>query len=304
MTRLRPVAVLLLLAVIAALAGCSGGSDTSDAGGAVSADRELGAPAEADQPTSAEDAGRTAAAAGPTDRAPQRLDRAVIATGTVSLRGDDVGEVRRDVQRVVDAHRGTIAEENTDSDEKGRPQYARLVVRVPATQFDDAMSALEGIGEVRASQRSAEDVTTQVIDNDARVRAQTASLRRVEALLAQADSLQQIIWIESQLTQRQADLDSLKSQQAWLSDQTTLSTITVDIERTAEPEKEADAKDAGFLAGLRGGLSALEASVTALATIVGALLPWAIVAALLAVPVRLLLRRSLRRRRPGTEATG
>jgi hypothetical protein len=301
-------ALLLLLAVLAALAGCSGGgSDSSDAGGAVSseagADRDFsGAPAEGDQPTSAQDsAGRTASGAG-SPSAPPRLDRAVIATGTVSLRGDDVGQVRRDVQRVVDAHRGSIAEENTDSDEEGQPQYARLVVRVPASQFDDAMSALEGIGELRASQRSAEDVTTQVIDNDVRVRAQTASLRRVEALLARADSLQQIIWIESQLTQRQADLDSLKSQQAWLSDQTTLSTITVDIERTAEPEK-ADAKDAGFLTGLRSGLDALEASASALATVVGALLPWAILAALLAVPARLLLRRNLRRRRPEPEAT-
>jgi hypothetical protein len=298
-------ALLLLLAVIAALAGCSGGSDTSDAGGDVSsetgADRQFsGAPAaEGDQPATAEDSAGRTASGGP---APQRLDRAVIATGTVSLRGADVGQVRRDVQRVVDAHRGTISEENTDTDEKGRPQYARLVVRVPSSQFDEAMSALEGIGELRASQRSAEDVTTQVIDNDVRVRAQTASLRRVEALLAQADSLQQIIWIESQLTQRQAELDSLKSQQAWLSDQTTLSTITVDIERTAEPEKE-ETKDAGFLTGLRGGLHALEASASALATVVGALLPWAVLALLLAVPARLLLRRNLRRRPSSPEAT-
>ena len=68
-----------------------------------------------------------------------------------------------------------------------------------------------------------------MIDTGVRVRAQEASLKRVELLLAEAKSLKDIIWIESQLTNRQAELDSLKSQQTWLKDQTSLSTITVDI---------------------------------------------------------------------------
>lgn len=313
MTNPRPrrlAGLLIAVSMTAALAACSG-SGSGDSAGEVSADREFGAQsAEADRPTGSDggsagtagdSAARPSAATGsPATRPPERLDRAVIATGTVSLRSDDVSRVRRDVQRVVDAHRGTIAEENTESDDEGRAQYARLVVRVPASQFDEAMSALEGIGELRSAQRSAEDVTTQVIDNDVRVRAQESSLRRVETLLARADSLQQIIWIESQLTQRQAELDSLKSQQSWLSDQTTLSTITVDIERTTKPDDGPEHADAGFLAGLRGGLDALGASASALATIVGALLPWAVLVALVGLPLRLVLRR--RRRTSGPEA--
>jgi hypothetical protein len=169
-----------------------------------------------------------------------------------------------------------------------------LVVRVPSARFGAAMTALEEAGELRSADRTSDDVTTEVIDTGARVRAQEASLRRVETLLGDADDLKDIIWIESQLTSRQAELDSLRSQQSWLRDQTSLSTITVDIavEHGVEDEPE-DAPDepAGFLAGLRGGTDALVTVLGAVATVVGALLPFATVALVLGAPVWLLVRR-------------
>jgi hypothetical protein len=230
-------------------------------------------------------------------RAPVAVERHVISHGTVSLTSDDVREARRDVQRVVDASGGDITEEQTDTDEDGESVYARLVVRVPAGSFGDAMTALEGVADLRGSDRTSEDVSTQVIDTDVRVRAQEASLQRVEQLLARAQGLKDIIWIESQLTTRQAELDSLKGQQAWLADQTRDSTIVVDISRT--PDEETPEEDAsGFLAGFTGGMKALGAVAVGLATVAGALLPFVAVLALLGVPVWLVVRRSVRRRRP------
>ena len=231
--------------------------------------------------------------------APPPHVRAVISKGTVSLTSDDVGTARQDVQRVVDARDGAISEEQTETDEDGEVSYARLVVRVPADAFGPTMTALEEVATLRTSDRGTEDVTTRVIDNEARVRAQQASLARVETLLARADSLKEIIWIESQLTRRQAELDSLKSQQAWLSDQTSLATITVDIARTPE-EEVAESDEAGFLAGLAGGWKALSATATALATILGALLPFAVVGSLLGLPLWFVVRRSRARRRTVT----
>ena len=76
------------------------------------------------------------------------------------------------------------------------------------------MNALGELGEVEQQSRKSEDVTTKVIDNDARVRAAERSIRQIENLLSRAEKLGDIIAIESDLARRQADLDSLKSQQA------------------------------------------------------------------------------------------
>ncbi|GIN04341.1 hypothetical protein Pve01_59990 [Planomonospora venezuelensis] len=262
-------------------------SETSSDSGGSSADSSADTSSGADR--SAPQGDDSGAADGPTT---PEMQRSVISSGTVSLAGEDVRETRRDVQRVVDAQGGEITDETTETDSEGDTSYVRMVVRVPSAKFGETMSALEQVGVLRSSDRGSEDVTTQVIDNGARVRAQEASLRRVELLLADARDLKDVIWIESQLTGRQAELDSLKSQQSWLADQTSLSTITVDIstQRVVEDEPEEE-RPTGFLAGLDGGSKALGAVVTVLSTVLGALLPFAAVALVLGLPVWLVVRR-------------
>lgn len=303
-TRVRLAGIITAITMTAALAACSSASDSASDGGGGDMSDEMAA--SAPELAESESGGATrgdAATGGDTtgsdttstvaDLRTPPSERAVISTGTVSLRSKDVAEARREVQRVVDAQGGDITDENTETDDEGATSYSRLVVRVPSAKFNAAMVALEEAAEFRSSNRGAKDVTTEVIDTDVRVRAQESSLKRVELLLSRAQSLKDIIWIESQLTSRQAELDSMKSQQAWLRDQTSLSTITVDITAIAEKDKVEEEKktETGFLAGLDGGMKAMGASLSAIATAVGALLPFAVLLLVLGLPVWLLVRR-------------
>ena len=307
-TRTRAAGILTAITMTALTAACSandsgGDAATSDMSSAGQADGSAADSAEAPSAANrdvgeSEAASSSGASAGEDATTALATERAIIATGAISLVGKDVGETRREVQRVVDAQGGNVTDENTETDDEGETSYARLVIRVPSSKFSGAMEALEKAGSLRSSTRGSEDVTTQVIDTGVRVRAQEASLKRVELLLAEAKTLKDVIWIESQLTSRQAELDSLKSQQSWLKDQTSMSTITVDISTdygvvTEEPD---DDTPAGFMSGLKGGMKALGAMVAAGATILGALLPFSLVALVLGLPVWLVVRR---RRTPG-----
>ena len=303
-TRTRFAGILTAITMTAALAACSSASDSgsSDAssGGEMSDGMAAASPemAEEDSVGAQARGGDSATTTGSTstvvDDSAAPSERAVISTGTVSLRSKDVAEARREVQRVVDAQGGDITDENTETDDEGTTSYSRLVVRVPGPKFNATMILLEEAAELRSSTRGADDVTTEVIDTDARVRAQEASLKRVQLLLSRAQSLKDIIWIESQLTSRQAELDSMKSQQSWLEDQTTFATITVDITAIAEKKvekKEEEKQETGFLVGLEGGMKAMGAAASAVATVVGALLPFAVLVLVLGFPAWLLLRR-------------
>lgn len=307
-TRTRAAGILTAITMTALVAACSadddaGAGDSSE----VSASREDSAGAGAgeapgvasgkdvgrgdgDAPSDAGDASGTSS--GSDSAATPETERSIIATGAISLYSKDVGAARREVQRIVDAQGGDVTEENTETDDDGITTYARMVIRVPSSKFSASMEALEETAVLRSSTRGSEDVTTQVIDTKARVRAQEASLKRVELLLAEANSLKDIIWIESQLTSRQAELDSLKSQMAWLEDQTSLSTITVDIStHPTEAQEEETETPAGFVAGLKGGMRALGAILVTVATILGALLPFAVVALVVGLPIWLVVRR-------------
>ena len=218
---------------------------------------------------------------------------AVISTGQVALEASDVAKARREVQLVIDTYLGTISEEETTTSEDGVPEATRLVIRVPSKSFAKAMKDLEEVADLRSSTSSSEDVTTQVIDNEVRLRAQEKSLERIEALLAKAVNLNEVISIESQLARRQADFDSLKSTQAWLKNQTTLSTITLNIQLADETPEEDDAT--GFLGGLDRGWDGLMAALVGLGTLLGLVLPFAALLVLLGVPLWLVLRGVRRR---------
>ncbi|WP_164519659.1 DUF4349 domain-containing protein [Nocardioides ferulae] len=297
MPRRLPALAAALLAVTLTAGACSSSDDGGDSqataadsaaeGGAMSAED---APADSvlrDQP------GKAA----PEQQVQEAL---VIRTGTVSLESDDVAQARFDVQKVVDRAGGQITDEETRTGDDGEVRTSRMVLRVPSDTFEATMKELEEeVAELNDSTRSSEDVTTQVIDNRVRIRVQRASIRRIEALLARAVDIGDVVRIESELSQRQSELNSLLRRRAFLTDQTSMSTITVHLERTSEQqaEDEEEDDDAGFLSGLDAGWGALTAFTVALVTVVGALLPWLGVLLAIAVPLWW-LRRNRRRRRP------
>ncbi len=308
-SRLRRRALLpglgLLLSFLLVLAACSGGGGdslesptarTAAEDGIAAEGGGLAQEAPAPEPAPPDGRSVTSASDSSSQGIPVLQTRAVISTGTVTLRARDVGQARFDVQKVVDAHRGEISDEQTATDTKGRIDRSRLVIRVPSQFFDEVMTELGEVAELRSAKRTSEDVTTEVIDIGVRVRAQERSLERIELLLSRAQSLRDVIAIESQLSRRQADLDSLKAQQAFLADQTSLSTITVFLEKS-EKAVPVEQDEAGFVAGLQHGWDALGRAATVLATGLGALLPFMVVLLLLGVPGWLLVRSFVRRRR-------
>ncbi len=245
------------VAALLTLVACSG-ADGDDAGGSTadSAAQPQGASAERQLGGSGDDAGGAEAPAedgadadvssGGSDGsvAVPVLDaeRSVISTAVVSVRSDDATRTRTEVMRIVDVHRGQVSDEETSTDESGQVQLSRLVLRIPASDFAETVGELEKVGELASSDKSSEDVSFDVIDTRARIRAQEQSLRRVELLLERAESIRDVVSIESELTRRQAELEALKSKQAYLSDQTTYATVTVYVEQKGEREKPAEAR--------------------------------------------------------------
>ena len=292
--RTLTAALLGGLALTFALASCSGlGSSSSDAGDTAPASRTVGGAEDA--PASGSLDGIAARPADTSKSAPRVETRAVISKGTVVLRAKDVADAKFDVQQIVDQYGGEVSDEQTDTDEDGTVVSSHLVLRIPSTDFKDAMAALEEVAEMRFSGTNSKDVTTQVIDTRVRLRAQRRSIARIEDLLDRAQNLRDIVLIESELTRRQADLDSLEHQSTYLRDQTTLATITVDIDHAKKAATE-DEDRTGFLAGLSAGWHGLVAVAVGLATAAGALLPWLVVLLLLGIPGWPLVRR-LRRHR-------
>jgi hypothetical protein len=227
--------------------------------------------------------------------------RAVIMTGRVSLTSKNLTRARADLDRLLARYGGYVDREETVDDDRGRVRSSTLELRLPSASFDVLMDSFENFATVVSTSRHDEDVTTEVIDVDARVRTAEISLRRLQKFLGKAANVNSVIRLESEISSREADLASLRAQQRYLRNQTSLATIEVSMTRTAAASPDDPLAHAGFLTGLRNGLHALLDLALIGATVAGALLPFALVLALVLAPLLVLLRSRRHRRTSAAE---
>ncbi|MFI8093702.1 DUF4349 domain-containing protein [Streptomyces sp. NPDC086080] len=299
----RPAHALagVLLATALAISGCSGASsDTASAGGDQKADLAQGQEAARDEGAGQGAPGASADKAG-TATPPRTTVNHIIRTASLTVRVKDVPEALDEARATAENAGGYVGDETTRRDAEGHEQ-TRLVLRVPVAEYADVLADLEGAGKLLERRAKAEDVTDQVVDVDSRITTQRASVARIRELMDRATRLSDVVTLEGELSTRQADLESLLAQQASLKDRTSLATITLSLSEAPVAEDGKDDDDPGFVDALAGGWDAFLTVLRWLTVAVGAVLPFAAMAALLALlwlkAVRPLLSRRPRNAAP------
>ncbi|MFK0057870.1 DUF4349 domain-containing protein [Streptomyces werraensis] len=293
-----------LLATALLATGCSGAGDSADskAGGGKGVAADEGAAVDA-----APESGKQGAPGGAADRsvpsAPRPAAEHIIRTASLTVRVKDVPTALDEARTAATNAGGYVGDETTRRDGQGH-ERTRVVLRVPVDAYDKVLAELEGTGTLVERSANAEDVTDQVVDVESRIRSQRASVARIRELMDRATRLSDVVTLEGELSGRQADLESLLAQQASLKDRTSLATVTLTLSETPV-EKEAKDDDPGFLDALEGGWGVFLTLLRWLMLALGAVLPFAAVAALLVlVWSKLISPRLPRRPRHGPAAEG
>lgn len=159
-------------------------------------------------------------------------DRAVIVTGSVSMRAGDPLQIADAVSDAAEARGGTIDRRAEGASTDFEPAWAMLTVRVPAAEVDGMLDALRSLAEVTTLDLGEEVVTNQVRDLQVRVDASRASVERLTELLATAADTETLLEVEAQLTQRTSELETLLAEQRSLDELVAMSTLDVQIRST------------------------------------------------------------------------
>jgi hypothetical protein len=176
---------------------------------------------------------------------------------------------------------------------------ALLLLRVPPAKLDSVLAQLAGSGSVNYRTQSETDVTGQVADVNSRIASAQASLTELRGMIDKAASMNDLISLEQALASRESDLESLEAQQRAYADQTAYATVTVGFYVPAAAAPKPAAKRTGFVAALDDGWHALLATFRVILIVLGWVLPFAVLLALLWWPVRRLRRLTWWSRRPG-----
>jgi Domain of unknown function (DUF4349) len=110
-----------------------------------------------------------------------------------------------------------------------KAKSGELTIRVPASAFDRAMNDLRGLGSVEGQSISGQDVTSQFVDLDARLRTWQAQEAVLLRLMRRATSIESTLRVQNQLQDVQFRIEQIKGQLRLLENQTSLATIDVSL---------------------------------------------------------------------------
>lgn len=165
-----------------------------------------------------------------------------------------------------------------------RTRYGSLTIRIPAAQLDAFITNVSGISNIVSNRETTEDVTLSYVENESRITALETEQTRLLELLAKAESMDDILMIESRLTQIRGELERLKGQLRVYDNRVNYGTIHLNISEVREytveePEPEGLWQRMGR--GLSVGWTALTAGLghllVLLTTVLPVLLPLALV---------------------------
>jgi hypothetical protein len=217
----------------------------------------------------------------------------------VRVRGSFTAAVER-ANAVAALLGGFVTSSSTSSLGRGRSS-AELTMRVPADQFDEARTRLGRLGKIESLEMHGRDVSGQLVDLDARLRAARAEEAALTILLGKAGSVGDILQIRDRLSGVRTEIEQLDGQQVALRDQVAMSTIHVALHEAGAPSRatEHESNETGIRESARDALNAAEAVVGGMLIVLGALSP--IVGVV--VVGWLIYAFTTRRRRPVTEHT-
>ena len=223
MKRLSLLSLVLALFVLVAAACAEGGS-----GGALapSAPRAVPAPAPA----------QSKGAAGPQgvapDQAPADAARLIVRQANISILVNDVPASATAVQEMATRFGGYVV--NTSRSYAGDLPVATVAIRVPAPRFDEAMAEVRKMAVRPPTENiNSQDVTEEYSDLQAQLRNAEATEKQYLALLDRAQTVEDVLKVQQQLSNIRGQIERLKGRILFLDRTTATSLISVDIRAVA-----------------------------------------------------------------------
>jgi len=162
-------------------------------------------------------------------------ERKLIRNAEMIIESVNPSETQQKVSLITEAHGGfVVASEAKQRNAEGqlKPETTvTITIRVPAARFDAVVSELRGAGSRVAHDKvTAQDVTEEYIDLEARIRAKQALESQFMEIMKQARTVQDALEVQRQLSDVRAEIERLEGRRRFLENQTSLSTITVTIQ--------------------------------------------------------------------------
>lgn len=160
-----------------------------------------------------------------------QTDRKLIKTVNMTVETEEYDSLIQTLNQKIASLGGYAEYFSTQGTEGDR--YSSMTIRIPKNNLDTFLETLEGVSNITYRQENIEDVTLDYVDVESRKKMLEKEQQRLLELMGEADNLEDILTIESRLTEVQYELESKESQLRTYDNQIDYSTVYLDINEVA-----------------------------------------------------------------------
>jgi len=160
------------------------------------------------------------------DREAELSGRAIIRSASIRVSVRDPDFAASQVILLVEG-RGGYVEHSRTTRERG----ASLRIRIPSDQLSDTLDEIAALGNEAQRETTARDVTEQLADLEAAAANNRALRDRLRLLLERAETVEEVLKVEAQLTRLQTEIDRQEGRVKRLRSEVDLSSVSVSLER-------------------------------------------------------------------------
>ena len=166
----------------------------------------------------------------PTNKVPQSSPQ-LVKTAEISLLVNSIDEALEESSKIVQQQQGDVLGLEDDKPQNSnRRETASMQIRVPQNKLDPTLNALAQLGIVQRRHLTAEDVSTQLVDFQARLR----NLRQTESsllkIMERSGSISDVLKVAQELSNVRQSIEQIDAQLKSLTNRVAYSTITLQLE--------------------------------------------------------------------------
>jgi len=178
----------------------------------------------------------------------------------------------------IAARYGGFVTDSSTQQTDTRISSGTFTLRVPAAKLDAALKDLRNLGTLKSLSTSGNDISGQIADLDARIKADDAEQAQLLDLMKQADNVTDVLSIRSQLQSVQQDLGSLRAQKKSFQNQVDYATVNATIFEPNAGPQPVPLSDSVVVRAWRTAVSAGLTIVAGTLVVLGGLIPLALIA--------------------------
>ena len=134
--------------------------------------------------------------------------RKIVYNASVRMETTDYDTTRAALQEAVTAANGYLESTDQGGSKDSGSRYTYYTARIPAENYRSFLTAAGEAGNVTSLNESAQDITAEYVDVEARLKALNDQRDRLNALADKAETTADLLEIESQLSDVQYQLES------------------------------------------------------------------------------------------------